>query len=299
MDGILCLDKGEEMTSFLCCSLVRKLLKVKKAGHAGTLDPMATGVLPILVGRATRALDWLPVHDKRYTAEVQFGLTSDSLDIWGNCRETGAPLPSLAAVEAALPAFRGNILQIPPMLSALKRDGVRLYDMARQGLEVEREPRPVTIYALEILSYDETAGRLRLDCLCSKGTYIRTLCDDLGRALGCGAVMAGLRRTMAAGYGLEDCCTLEQARELAAAGRLESRLLSVESAFLSYPAVTVTAAQATRFCNGGALALERLREPVRGTVRVKAPDNGFLGLGVPEGDSLRVGYLAVTAGADG
>ena len=292
MDGILCLDKGEEITSFLCCSLVRRLLNVKKAGHAGTLDPMATGVLPILVGRATRALDWLPVHDKRYTADVQFGMISDSLDIWGGCRETGAPYPSSAAVEAALSAFRGDIKQVPPMLSALKRDGVRLYDLARQGLEVEREARPVTIYALDILSYDEAAGRLRLDCLCSKGTYIRTLCDDLGRALGCGAVMAGLRRTMAAGYTLDDCCTLEQAKALAAAGTLENRLLPIESAFTIYPSVTVTEAQSSRFCNGGALALDRLRAPVTGTTRVKAPDGRFLGLGVPEGDSLKIGYLA-------
>ena len=295
MDGILCLDKEEELTSFLCCSLVRRLLKVKKAGHAGTLDPMATGVLPILVGRATRALDWLPVHDKRYTAEVQLGLVSDSLDIWGSCRETGAAFPSPAAVEAALSTFRGDILQIPPMLSALKKDGVRLYEMARQGVEVERTPRPVTIYALEMLEYDQASGRLRLDCLCSKGTYIRTLCDDLGRALGCGAVMAGLRRTMAAGYTLDQCVTLEEARALADAGGLEDRLLPIESAFTVYPALTVTDAQATRFCNGGALALERLREPVHDTVRVKAPDGRFLGLGRPEADSLQVGYLALTA----
>lgn len=295
MDGILCLDKGEDMTSFLCCSLVRRLLKVKKVGHAGTLDPMATGVLPILVGRATRALDWLPVHDKRYEAEVQFGLTSDSLDIWGDCRETGISFPSLAAVEAALPAFRGNILQVPPMLSALKKDGVRLYEMARQGLEVEREARPVTIYSLDILSYDAATGRLRLDCTCSKGTYIRTLCDDLGRALGCGAVMAGLRRTMAAGYTLEQCCTLSQAKELADAGMLAQRLLPVESAFSVYPSVTVTAPQAVRFRNGGALALERLRTSVEGIVRVKGPDNLFLGLGIPQEDSLRVGYLAAAA----
>ena len=218
MDGIFCLDKPADMTSFQCCAALRRLLGEKKIGHGGTLDPMATGVLPILVGRATRALDLLPVHDKRYTATLRFGYTSDTLDVWGTVTPTGRPLPSLSAIEAALPAFRGGIRQIPPMMSALKKDGVRLYDLARQGVEIEREARPVTIYSLDILGYDPAAGELRLDCHCSRGTYIRSLCDDLGRRLdGAGAIMTALRRTMAAGYTLEDCLPLEEARRLAAA----------------------------------------------------------------------------------
>ena len=162
MDGIFCLDKPADMTSFQCCAALRRLLGEKKIGHGGTLDPMATGVLPILVGRATRALDLLPVHDKRYTATLRFGYTSDTLDVWGTVTPTGRPLPSLSAIEAALPAFRGGIRQIPPMMSALKKDGVRLYDLARQGVEIEREARPVTIYSLDILGYDPAAGELRL-----------------------------------------------------------------------------------------------------------------------------------------
>ena len=209
MDGILCVDKPPEMTSFLCCAVAKRLLGVKKAGHAGTLDPMATGVLPVLIGRATKILDFLPVHDKRYTAQAQLGLTSDTLDIWGEVRPTGcATFPSREEVAAALLPFRGDILQVPPMTSALKRDGVRLYELARQGVEIERQARRITIYSLELLDYDREKGLLTLDCACSKGTYIRSLCDDIGRALGWGGVMSGLRRILAAGFGLDNCVTL-------------------------------------------------------------------------------------------
>lgn len=288
MDGILCIDKPTGMTSFLCCAVVRRLLGVKKIGHAGTLDPNATGVLPLLVGKATKVLEHLPSHDKRYTATLRFGAVSDTLDIWGTVSETGQPLPERAAIEAALPAFRGAIWQVPPMTSALKKDGVRLYELARQGIEVDREARPVTIDRLELIAYDETAGELTLDCRCSKGTYIRTLCDDLGRMLGCGAVMTALRRTEAAGYTLADCIPLETAKALAAEGGLAPRLLPIDHAFSLYPAVTVSPAQATRFRNGGALALERLRTAPTGIARVYAPDGAFLGLGVPKDDQLAI-----------
>ena len=288
MDGILCIDKPAEMTSFLCCAVTRRLLGVKKIGHAGTLDPNATGVLPLLVGKATKALDHLPCHDKRYTATLRFGAVSDTLDVWGTVTDTGGPLPSRAAVEAALPSLRGAIRQVPPMTSALKRDGVRLYDLARRGIEVEREARPVTIHTLEILAYDGAAGELTLDCRCSKGTYIRSLCDDLGRMLGCGAVMTALRRTEAAGYTLADCIPLETAKALAADGQLAARLLPIDRAFSDYPALTVSAAQATRFHNGGALALARLHPAPPGVARVYTPDGVFLGLGTPQDDQLAI-----------
>ena len=291
MDGILCLDKPADMTSFLCCAVVRRLLGVKKIGHAGTLDPGATGVLPLLIGRATKALDRLPVHDKRYTATLRFGAVSDTLDIWGTVTKTGGAIPTLAAVEAALPAFCGDILQVPPMTSALKKDGVRLYELARQGIEVERPPRPVTIYELHLLDYDPVAGELTLDCLCSKGTYIRTLCDDLGRLLGCGAMMTSLRRTMAAGYDVSACISLDEAKALAETGELESKILPPESAFIAYPSLKITAPQANRFRNGGRLALERLRQPVTDTVRVYDPEGVFVGLGSPVEDELAVDCL--------
>ncbi len=293
MNGILCLDKPAGKTSFLCCAVARRLLGVKKVGHAGTLDPQATGVLPLLIGRSTKILDRLPVHDKCYIATLQFGAVSDTLDIWGEVERTGAPLPTLSAIEAALPTFRGEIWQVPPMTSALKKDGVRLYELARQGIEVERPPRPVTVYELDILDYDHLAGILTLRCACSKGTYIRTLCDDLGRVLGCGAVMTSLRRTMAAGFSIEECLSLEEAQALAARGELAARLLPAEDALAAYPTVTVTAPQAVRFRNGGALAADRLKDPLpaNGLVRVYAPTGAFLGLGSPAENELRVDCL--------
>ncbi len=291
INGILCLDKGQEMTSFLCCAILRRLLGVKKVGHAGTLDPNATGVLPLLVGNATKILDRLPVHDKRYTATLRFGAISDTLDVWGHVRATGASLPSLGTIEQVLPAFRGDIQQIPPMTSAIKKDGVRLYELARQGVEIAREARNVSVYKLEILDFSPATGELTLDCHCSKGTYIRSICDDIGKALGCGAVMTSLRRTMAAGYTLESCITVEEARCLAQDGTLARHLLSTDNALSAYPALTVTGPQAVRFSNGGALALERLRHPVDGITRVYDPDGVFLGLGSPENGELRVDKL--------
>jgi len=291
LDGILCIDKPEEMTSFLCVAIIRRLLGVKKVGHAGTLDPNATGVLPLLIGRATKTLDRLPVHDKSYTATLRFGAVSDTLDVWGEVTETGAPIPTLAAVEAALPAFRGEILQVPPMTSALKKDGVRLYELARQGIEIEREARPITIYELDLLDYDEAAGELTLHCACSKGTYIRTLCDDLGRVLGCGAVMTALRRTAAAGYTLDDCITVDEAKAMAEEGTLATRILPIETILAAYPAITVSAPQAHRFRNGGALDLVRLKSTVAGPVRVYDPDGICFALGIPENGQLKLDCL--------
>lgn len=291
MNGILCLDKPTDMTSFSCCAVVRRLLGTKKVGHGGTLDPMATGVLPVLVGNATRALDFLPDHRKRYIASVRFGAVSDTLDVWGEVRETGAALPTRAAAEEALAAFRGDILQVPPMMSALKKDGKRLYELAREGIEIEREARPVTIERLELLDFDEAAGTATIDCTCSKGTYIRTICDDWGRALGCGAVMSGLRRTMAVGLSLDDAITLDEARELAKNGMLHERLIPVEEALAVYPALSVSVGQAVRFKNGGALALDRLSTRPTTLVRVFSPNGEFLGLGRPDEQELGVARL--------
>ena len=289
MNGILCIDKPQEMTSFVACARVRRALGIKKTGHTGTLDPMATGVLPVLCGNATRVLDFLPSHDKRYTVTLTFGLESDTDDIWGTVRETGAPLPSESALLDALPAFRGDILQVPPMVSALKKDGVRLYELARQGIEIEREARPVTVHRLDLLSFD---GRTAvLDCACSKGTYMRVIGSDLGRALGCGAVMSGLRRTEAVGFSLDDCLTLDELFSRAADGTVESLLLPTDRVLTCYPAVTVTAPQATRFQNGGGLMLSRLTSPIDGLTRVYAPDGRFLGLGRPNDGELAVAKL--------
>lgn len=290
MDGILCVDKPQDMTSFSCCALLRRLTGEKKVGHAGTLDPMATGVLPLMFGKATRAIPLLPTHNKRYRATLQFGKRSDTLDIWGEVTDTGHALPTLTAIEAALPAFRGDILQVPPMMSALKKDGVRLYELARQGIEIEREARAVTIHTLAIEGYDAKMGELQLSCDCSAGTYIRTLCDDLGRMLGCGAVMTALRREAAAGYPLSACLTPDECHTAAEDGSLSDKILPVETAFTVYPAVEVTAAQAVRFRNGGELSVDRVSGlPLNAeTVRIYDPEQTFLGLGRADGEAIRV-----------
>ena len=281
MTGIICLDKQEHMTSFSTVARARRIVGEKKAGHAGTLDPMATGILPVLFGGATRFMEFLPVHDKGYRARIQLGMTTDTLDTTGTVLTRSGVRVSKAQVEQALAAFRGDILQVPPMYSALSKNGVRLYELARRGEEVERQARPVTIYRLELTEFDGQTQECTLNVLCSKGTYIRSLADDLGRMLGCGAVMSGLRRTYAVGFSLEDCVTLDTLSELAQQGKLSQCMIPLERALAAYPSLSVTQAQAVRFANGGALDADRLRfaEKRDGLFRVYSPDERFLGLG--------------------
>lgn len=292
MTGIICLDKQEHMTSFSAVARARRITGEKKAGHAGTLDPMATGILPVLFGGATRFMKFLPVHDKGYRARIQLGMTTDTLDTTGTVLTRSGVRVSKAQVEQALAAFRGDILQVPPMYSALSKNGVRLYELARRGEEVERQARPVTIYRLELTEFDGQTQECTLNVLCSKGTYIRSLADDLGRMLGCGAVMSGLRRTYAAGFSLKDCVTLDTLSELAQQGKLSQCMIPLERVLAAYPSLSVTQAQAVRFANGGALDADRLRfaEKRDGLFRVYSPDERFLGLGelLPEERELKV-----------
>lgn len=284
MNGVLTVDKPEGFTSFDVIAVVRKLTGQRKTGHTGTLDPNATGVLPVLLGSATKAQDIIPNHDKTYEAEFRLGFTTDTLDIWGQQTASFSKTADAEQVEQALRPLRGDIMQVPPMYSAVKKDGKRLYDLARQGVEVERKARPVTVYRLTLDRFDEEQQTGSLTVSCSKGTYIRTLIDDMGSALGTGAVMTALRRTQACGFSVEDCLTLEQIRERAADGTLGDAVRSTESLFACYCAVAVSDAQAKRFQNGGALALERTglknKTDIDKTVfRVKTRDGEFLGLG--------------------
>lgn len=301
MDGILIIDKPRDFTSFDVVAVMRRLVRQKKIGHTGTLDPMATGVLPLLLGRATRAASLLEETGKEYEAAFRFGLATDTQDSTGKTlAQSDAPVPR-EKLLAALPAFRGEILQLPPMYSAVQKDGVRLYTLARQGVTVEREPRPVTIDLLELLSYDEISRSGALRVRCSKGTYIRTLCADLGEALGTYGVMTALRRTAACGFTLADAVTLEQARALSEQGALAEKVRPVETLFTTYPAVRVTAAQAARFCNGGALSLARTAlkdsEAAGGErFRVQSPGGAFLGLGQTRGPELAVLRLFAAPG---
>ena len=280
MNGIIILDKPSGFTSFDAVAVLRGLSHQKKIGHTGTLDPMATGVLPILLGRAAKALNFLPDTDKEYVASFRLGERRDTGDITGEVVERSPAPVALEALEAALPQFRGEILQVPPMYSAVSVGGKRLYELARKGLEVERPARPVTISRLGLLSYDPQTKEGSLRVGCSKGTYIRVLIEDLARAAGSCGTMTALRRTSACGFSQEDAHSLEALKALAAEGRLEEALLPVEGLFALYPAVRVSPAQATRFQNGGGLDLARLRGvPEGGLCRVKSPQGLFLGLG--------------------
>jgi tRNA pseudouridine55 synthase len=224
MNGILILNKPKGMTSFSVVHTIHKLTKMK-AGHAGTLDPMATGILIIMLGKATKAAQQFEASQKEYVAEITFGITTDSLDSTGKIltqKEVNITKEQLLEV---MKTFVGEIEQVPPMVSAIKKDGVRLYKLARQGIEVHRDPRKITIYELELLSFEGTKASMRIAC--SKGTYIRTLCDDIGEKLGCGAYMSALVRTRSGDYTLDDSISLEEAIKLHNLGQLEAKVMGV------------------------------------------------------------------------
>lgn len=282
MDGILCINKPQEYTSFDVVARIRGMSKTKRVGHSGTLDPMATGVLPIFLGNATKACDLLPDERKSYRAGFRLGVTTDTLDIFGTIR---CEQESHCAQEEILPLlehFRGKIQQIPPMYSAVRIDGQRLYDLARQGREVERAPRTVFIHAIELAEFDPDAQSGLLEITCSKGTYVRTIIHDLGQLLGCGAAMTSLVRTFSGGFGLNDCITLEEAQHLTDTGRLEASLLPVDLVFADYPKIQLNPVQSIKFKNGVQLDLNRLHyQGDNGTHRIYDESGRFLGLARP------------------
>ena len=235
--GVLLIDKPAGMTSHDVVGRVRRLFGTRRVGHTGTLDPQATGLLVVLVGRAAKAAEYLAGHRKTYLATLRLGLTTDTEDIWGTVLTRCENGPDEAALDAVLPRFRGEILQVPPMYSALKMNGQKLVDLARRGVVVPREPRPVTVYDLAAAPTDDPlCFALRVSC--SAGTYIRTLCADIGAALGCGGVMAALRRTAAGGFSIADATGLDELEALAPEERL-SRLVPVEHLFSDLPALTL------------------------------------------------------------
>ena len=241
MNGILLIDKQPDWTSNDVVAKLKGILHQRRIGHSGTLDPMATGLLVVFVGRATRAVEFAEGHDKRYIAGLRLGITTDTQDITGRVLEAKDVTVTREELEQALVGFRGAIQQIPPMYSAIKHDGRRLYDIARKGGEVERKPRAITIHDLRVIDGQE--GDWLLDVRCSKGTYVRTLCHDLGRALGCGGCMSSLRRVEAGQFSVDQAVTLSQVQQMADAGRVEELLLPVDSLFQAYPHCTASASQ--------------------------------------------------------
>ena len=236
--GVLVIDKPDGMTSHDIVNKVRRLYGTRRVGHTGTLDPMATGVLTVLIGRAAKAAEYLACDRKTYLATLRLGLTTDTEDTTGEILTQTENIPGESAVTDILPRFRGEIMQIPPMYSALKVGGQKLYDLARRGEVVERQARPITIHRLEAERLTDTDYALTVAC--SAGTYIRTLCADIGAALGCGGAMASLRRTEAGGFALEQAHTPAELEEMSAEERL-SLLLPVESLFADLPAVNLPA----------------------------------------------------------
>ena len=254
-NGIIIIDKPQDWTSMDVCAKLRGILREKRIGHGGTLDPMATGVLPVFVGSATRVVEFAEKGDKEYIAGLRLGLVTNTQDTTGETLETRPVTVDRAALEAILPQFTGPIQQIPPMFSAIKRDGKKLYELARAGKEVQRDPRPVTIHALEVLEQQsETDYLIRVRC--SKGTYVRTLCHDIGEALGCGGCMSSLRRTMAAGFTLEDAVTLEDVQE-----QRDALLKPTDLFFRQHEAYTLSTSRQDHLCrNGNAVPARDLEE---------------------------------------
>ncbi len=298
MTGIICINKDADITSFGVCAKVRGITREKKVGHTGTLDPMATGVLPIMLGGATRFLNFLPDSDKAYRASFILGKTTDTLDITGNVLTEREVKADYDAVEKVLENFKGVITQLPPMYSAVSVDGKRLYELARQGKTVERQPREIEIKRLELAG--ENNGEYVIDVECSKGTYIRTLIDDIGQSLGCGAVMTKLVRTKAMGFGIDDCVTLDELQKRHDSdGNFDDILLSIDKMLSSYPEVVVSFAQAKRFSNGGALDKTRLKAvPGEGVCRVYSPDGIFLGLGKIDNEKGELSVLRLLTKRD-
>lgn len=277
-NGILIIDKPAGWTSMDVCAKLRGILGERRIGHGGTLDPMATGVLPVFMGQATRAVEFAEKGRKEYVAGLRLGLVTNTQDTSGETLETHPVTVTREDVEAALSAFTGEIQQIPPMYSAVKIGGKKLYELARKGQEVERKPRSITIYDLALLD-QESETDFRLRCLCSKGTYIRTLCHDLGRQLGCGGTMYALRRTMAAGFTLDQAVSLEEVQE-----RGESLLMPTDALFAAFPALTLpTALAEKRVRCGNPISLPGTPA---GTYRVYGQDGQFLCLSRAEGGTL-------------
>jgi len=280
MTGFIAIDKPENITSFSAVARVRRITGEKKAGHTGTLDPMATGVLPVMLGGATRFSELLPSRDKGYRAKILLGITTDTLDITGKVLSSREVKVSEADIEKAFAGFLGKTQQLPPMFSALSKDGVRLYELARKGLDIERETRKIEIYSGCITAFDKEKNEFEIDVQCSAGTYIRSLASDIGTLLGCGAVLSGLRRTLANNFSIADCITIGQLEEAANAGILDSLVSGVDKVLSCYPAVQVTTAQSVRFKNGGALDLARIKpQNTLGFFRVYSDENRFLGIG--------------------
>lgn len=284
MNGIICINKPEGFTSFDVIAKLRGIMKIRRLGHGGTLDPMATGVLPVFVGTATKACDIMPDSSKSYRAAFELGKITDTQDITGTVLSSSDMPVSRESVQAMLPEFTGKIMQLPPMYSAVQVNGQRLYDLARKGVEVERQPREIEVKSLILADYDEENRRGVLEISCGKGTYIRTIIHDIGEKLGCGGIMTKLERTSSGGFVLADCHTLAEVQAAAEENRLEELILPIERVFDSLPKLRLNEVQTRMYKNGVKLDLNRINRVKQGVSRYSA--YGFDGcfIGIAEAD---------------
>lgn len=293
MNGILCVNKPQDFTSFDVVAKLRGILGMKRLGHAGTLDPMATGVLPVFVGTATKACDIMPDNSKCYRAGFRLGQTSDTQDVTGKILTVSDKAVSYDDILQVLPEFTGKIMQLPPMYSAVQVNGKRLYDLARQGIEVERQPREIEVSSLKIIGYDANVREGTLEIDCGKGTYIRTIINDIGEKLSCGGIMTSLVRTSASGFILDDCYTFEQIQQARDENRLESLILPVERIFQKLPKLRLNEHQTRIYKNGVKLDLARINNIVDdcGLYSLYGFDGAFIGTAVADFENgvLRIG----------
>lgn len=292
-DGILCINKPAGFTSFDVIGKLRGILKFKRLGHSGTLDPMATGVLPVFVGKATKCCDILPNDDKCYIAGFKFGATTNTQDSTGTITHTFEPKKvTIEDIQSVLKDYIGEILQVPPMYSAVSINGQRLYDLARKNIVVERPPRKIVVYSIRVLSYgaDTLSGTLEISC--GKGTYVRTLINDIGDALGVGGYMTSLVRTSASGFDLKDCYSFEDVTNAMLDSSIDSLIVPTETIFKDYPKLSLSEVQTKQYRNGVKLPILELNVSTEySTYAVYSFDGVFIGTANvdPTEGVLRVG----------
>ena len=279
MNGIIIIDKPSGWTSHDVIAKLRGALKLKRIGHGGTLDPMATGVLPVFIGRATRAAGFCENAEKEYIAGLRLGIVTDTQDITGKVLSDNEVTATRADIEAILPSFTGAIKQIPPMYSAVKKDGLKLYDLARKGIEIPREARDIFISSLSLETPETETSQhtYTLRIVCSKGTYIRTLCNDIGSALGCGATLSNLRRTRAGAFPIDEAHTLDDVLSMVLTDSVSSILLPIDSIFSAYPAISISETEEKKAKNGS--LCQTKDSTTNGKYRVYTQTGEFLLLG--------------------
>ncbi len=291
LSGVVLLNKPEGFTSHDCVNKIRRLYSTKKVGHTGTLDPMATGVLPILIGRAAKASDFLMAENKRYLAGLRLGLTTDTEDTTGEMLTVSDKIPTEDEVRKVCAEFVGEIMQVPPMYSALKVDGKKLVDMAREGKVIEREARPITVYSIDV-KVGETPSDYLLDVRCSKGTYIRTLCADIGAKLGCGGAMSSLARLASGDFIIDDCVTIDEIEAMSEDERY-ALVRPTESLFSDLPKIKLPPFFEKLSRDGNEIYQKKIGTPFTVGERVALyGKDGFYALGeireYPEGSAVKV-----------